>query len=653
MSKIETSAPSINLHIESREQLLSALAEAAEIEHNLMCCYLYAMFSLKSSAAEGVGSAELVAIDSWRKCIRGIALEEMTHLTLVSNIISALGGTPHFGRPNFPISPGFFPAGIVIELTPFCMETLNHFIYLERPADSPVTDSEFFKSSQYSRAGIAGRLMPFGADYSTVGNLYTAIYEALGRLTERLGEKNLFCGEVALQIRPTDGTLPGLTTVVDLASAQRALDTIIIQGEGSICEVNSHFARFQRIRIEYQNLLEQRADFVPARRAAHNPVMRPPVVATDRLHIIAEPAASLIDLANSLYVFMLRMLQQVYSGYARAPVDKRILLKSSYLLMRAMVIVAERLTCLPANVNVPDATAGMSFAMIRSLAPLEAGEPEARILVERCNELLQRIQQLAALDKAIESAVELVVGVHAQLTNLHATVLVAQSAIAPAVVAVAPTEGKAMNNIEIASGAEVTIHFEGRRCIHARHCVLDLPQVFKANTPGEWIDPDAVSAEKLVALAEKCPSGAIRYVRSGGPQEAPPPVNVLNIRENGPLAIRAPIVLRGESIGYRATLCRCGRSNNKPYCDGSHVGTFTASGEPPTGDTTALTMRDGALLVEPQKNGPLEITGNLEICAGTGRTVARIVEARFCRCGNSGNKPFCDGSHVAAGFVAD
>lgn len=70
------------LHIESREQLIGALGEALEIEHSLMCCYLYAMFSLKKSEAEGVSAQELDVIDRWRRIICNIALEEMTHLTL-------------------------------------------------------------------------------------------------------------------------------------------------------------------------------------------------------------------------------------------------------------------------------------------------------------------------------------------------------------------------------------------------------------------------------------------------------------------------------------------------------------------------------------------------------------------------------------------
>jgi len=63
-------------------------------------------------------------------------------------------------------------------------------------------------------------------------------------------------------------------------------------------------------------------------------------------------------------------------------------------------------------------------------------------------------------------------------------------------------------------------------------------------------------------------------------------------------------------------------------------------------------VRDGPVQVVPLADGPLHVHGNLEVCAGTGHTIARITEARLCRCGQSRNKPFCDGSHVAAGFQA-
>ncbi len=652
--------PIIDLHIESREQLISALGEAAEIEHSLMCCYLYAMFSLKKSETEGVNAQELAVISGWRRSIRSIALEEMTHLTLVANLTSAIGGTPHFLRPNLPASPGFYPAGVVIKLAPFCLDTVDHFIFLERPAEIVISDGKTFEPVNYRRTVPSGRLMPFASDYATIGDLYKAIRRAIDNLAKKLGEAALFCGEASRQIHPSDSALPGLAAITDLASAHRALDTIVIQGEGSVAMGDSHFSRFQSIKTEYQQLLALRPEFSPARPVARNPLMRTPVNNDDRVHIIAEPAASLIDLANALYVHMLRMLQQVYSSHVRKASDKQALLKSAYLLMHATTSVAEHLTFLPANPEHPGTTAGMSFATIRMLAPLEVGETEVQLLRERTEELLEHIKKIATTVPELLATISVVSDVHVLLAAMSFST-VSGPATEPSQAGPSHAEQNQTEpqpgttaEVEIAIGKSVEIHFEGKRCMHSRNCVLSLPQVFLANTTGQWLQPDATSVERLVAVAENCPSGAIRYVRrDNGAQEAPPPVNILNVRENGPLAVRAQILLRGVEIGYRATFCRCGRSNNKPFCDGSHAGNFVATGEPVTGDTTALDVRDGPISIAPQQNGPLEISGNLEICAGTGRTVARVTQARLCRCGHSNNKPFCDGSHAAVNFIAN
>ena len=57
--------------------------------------------------------------------------------------------------------------------------------------------------------------------------------------------------------------------------------------------------------------------------------------------------------------------------------------------------------------------------------------------------------------------------------------------------------------------------------------------------------------------------------------------------------------------------------------------------------------------IQPQPNGSLKVVGNLEVVSGTGRTVNRATQVFLCRCGQSNNKPYCDGSHKAAGIVAD
>ena len=207
--------------------------------------------------------------------------------------------------------------------------------------------------------------------------------------------------------------------------------------------------------------------------------------------------------------------------------------------------------------------------------------------------------------------------------------------------------------IEIVEGREVTIRFDGVRCIHARRCVMTQPGVFRANAEGAWIHPDAASAEEAMDVALSCPSGAIQVTRKVGPQEVAPRANRILVRENGPLAVHADLHIKGEPAQFRATLCRCGLSQNKPYCDGSHAGNFTASGEPAAQEST-LQIIDlvGPVEITPFPNGPLGVKGALEISSGTGRNTNRVTQTALCRCGHSGNKPYCDGTHKKVGFEA-
>jgi CDGSH-type Zn-finger protein/uncharacterized Fe-S cluster protein YjdI len=204
-------------------------------------------------------------------------------------------------------------------------------------------------------------------------------------------------------------------------------------------------------------------------------------------------------------------------------------------------------------------------------------------------------------------------------------------------------------------GKHIVIRFEGKKCIHSRGCVLGRPDVFVPNAPGEWIHPDAAPAEEIAAIARACPSGAIMYERlDGGPAEAPPPVSTVHVRENGPLALHADAEIQGSGPVLRATLCRCGASKNKPFCDSSHTTAgFSATGEPPTQPSEPLAERGGKLTVTPLKNGPLLMVGNLEVCAGTGRTLNRTQKVALCRCGGSANKPYYDGTHAKIGFTSE
>jgi CDGSH-type Zn-finger protein len=145
------------------------------------------------------------------------------------------------------------------------------------------------------------------------------------------------------------------------------------------------------------------------------------------------------------------------------------------------------------------------------------------------------------------------------------------------------------------------------------------------------------------------------YERNDGAAgEQPPPVNTVRVLENGPLEFRAEMRFEGGGSALRATLCRCGASNNKPFCDNSHRASgFTATGEPATQESQPLERRNGVLDVIPVLDGPLHVKGSIEIVTGSGRTVHRVTEAWFCRCGGSAKKPFCDGTHKRNGLRAE
>ncbi len=294
-----------------REAVLHALYEAAELEHNLMCTYLYAAFSLRSSADDGLAPDEAAAVGRWRQALFDVAIEEMSHLAAVWNITSALGGSPRVGRTNFPIDPGLLPASVVVRLAPFNAHTLQHFIYLERPAGSDERDSEAFAIERaYVRGSEVPRLTPMGINYDTVGNFYTALSLGLRTLVERCGESKVFCGDPALQISLADFGLSGAKPVICVKTALAAFESIVMQGEGAPRDMmGSHFQRFLSVREELLAFQRKRPGFAPAFPAATNPVLRRPPRPEGRVWIEDAEASAVVDLANASYSLMLRSVR--------------------------------------------------------------------------------------------------------------------------------------------------------------------------------------------------------------------------------------------------------------------------------------------------------------------------------------------------------
>lgn len=208
-------------------------------------------------------------------------------------------------------------------------------------------------------------------------------------------------------------------------------------------------------------------------------------------------------------------------------------------------------------------------------------------------------------------------------------------------------------------GEEITVTFDRARCLHAEECVRGLPPVFDLSRR-RWIDPSRADGESIVAVVERCPTGALHHRRhDGGPAEQPDLVNRVSVVPDGPLHVRGEVRIVREDgsevlTDTRMALCRCGKSSRKPLCDGSHEttgfrhdGTVDRSG----GDDGAGSD-PGPLRIRLMAGGPLRVEGPLEICGAEG-VVVRKDQVALCRCGASGRKPFCDGSHGRSGFPAE
>lgn len=203
---------------------------------------------------------------------------------------------------------------------------------------------------------------------------------------------------------------------------------------------------------------------------------------------------------------------------------------------------------------------------------------------------------------------------------------------------------------------DITIHFDGKKCIHARKCVMGLPKIFVPGSKGGWIFPEHAETEVLARVIDSCPSGALSYKRHDNGQDEPQPeVNTARLWENGPIEVKGTLTLPNDTTATRALLCRCGQSKNKPFCDNSHIAAkFTATSEATTTSKAEdFTNQGGNVTIKPTKDGPLMVTGPMEVIAGSGRRIQTGEKQALCRCGASKTKPFCDGSHKAIGFEAE
>jgi CDGSH-type Zn-finger protein len=138
----------------------------------------------------------------------------------------------------------------------------------------------------------------------------------------------------------------------------------------------------------------------------------------------------------------------------------------------------------------------------------------------------------------------------------------------------AKLEGRVADKRQDYEGEKITIQDNRGICAHAGRCTDGLPSVFRLKQE-PWIDPQGAPAEEIIETIQKCPSGALSYTVDGVEHRGREGPAAIFVSPNGPYVVTGgPQLLdtpRGQGASTeRFTLCRCGGSKNKPFCDGSH-----------------------------------------------------------------------------------
>jgi hypothetical protein len=386
--------------ITTRAELIDALRTASELEHQLMAQYLFAVYSMKRYTWEGLEPVQLEWVRRWSSSITLIARQEMEHLGLALNLLSSIGGTPSFTRPNMPQNIDYYgKAGIKLALTRGNLDTIKRFQRFEAPddltkdlkVDEPVDQSEartwcsrkdklvrsraqldstLTAAAHALRAdaspGLATSAPVLGFGWASVQELYEAIRSGFEHLASAMGEEKLFVGRPSLQIfggpdSPQEkGSMDDLNQyevdlikVSDLASARLAITMILEQGEG--IKVNAdylrwtHFCLFTGIRNDMEELgLGEMA----ARPVVRNPMTALyPDVERSEVTLLTNPHTLQVSrIFNESYELMLLLLLYLYSDNVKTQKEVNSLMDAAFFPLMTMFIrpLAEILTELPA-----------------------------------------------------------------------------------------------------------------------------------------------------------------------------------------------------------------------------------------------------------------------------------------------------------------
>jgi hypothetical protein len=392
----ELAPPEHPIVVEHRSQLILLLREAAELEHAIMCQYLFAAFTMKQRVEEGLTLEQLEAVTHWRKVILEVARQEMLHLALVQNLLTSIGAGPHLSRPNIPSPARYFPPGVRLALLPFGEQALRHFLFLERPEGMPMDDVEGLEAVERARAPIRDDdIVPSPQEYGTVGHLYRAIDIGFAWLTAQLGESRLFVGPPESQATSAAFGWAELVSVTNLDAAHRAIDTVVEQGEGVRGEWRTaHFGRFLGVLDEYMAMRQADPSFEPSR-----PVLAGTVRPSEDVPTITDPAAAqLADLFNVANEIILLVLTRYFAHTDESEAQVKTLSNIGVgLMFTAIRPLGLKLTTLPFGPSHPGLNAAPTFELFYRIGYMLPHRQAAWLLIE------ERLRQAAEFARRIDA----------------------------------------------------------------------------------------------------------------------------------------------------------------------------------------------------------------------------------------------------------
>jgi Ferritin-like len=373
--------------IQTREALLIALTDAAELEHSLACQYLFTAFTMKQSTDEGnVSDDQLDLITEWNENIKKIARQEMSHLATVTNLLTVIGGAPHFRRPNFPQPSRYYldDDKLPFKLEAFSVDSLKRYYNYERPEHV---------------LEIAGpEVVPPPLSYQTVGDLYRQIRRGF----ETIDEKALFIRTGVNQDAAPWGMDVEPHEVRDRASALSAVDRIIAEGEATTSGgPESHFEIFKRVLAALENEIKKDPGFKPARDVIDNPLTRTHRDTLGNNVIDDVVTRQHVELFNAVYNSMILMLAQYYAFSSETAKQRETLRQLSVTVMKGVIRpLGELITKMEMGPKYPGKKAGPSFEFYGDMRLSTDAKTFWALLIERIDAELEEADRLSKLTGA-------------------------------------------------------------------------------------------------------------------------------------------------------------------------------------------------------------------------------------------------------------